>query len=138
MKKDDDLFDNINLNEPPGYEQNVESKKIKLKDNMGPEDQVDFGQPQFTISDQDASQNVLAEKLADLERIIAKQGRINTQVLAETNEVQARLVECLEETAQLKNRALEIEERKVEQQGEVIEQMKLQNELLHSILGKLK
>ncbi|XP_018565887.1 uncharacterized protein LOC108906928 [Anoplophora glabripennis] len=146
LRRQEDLF-KINLNEPPGFSKDkkmlAESDYVDIKnvamideDVESPKYEYEDSEPTYTVV-QDVSQSALIEELSDLKRFFVKHNKINTQLLKQTNEVQEKILDCLERTIEGQDEARRIEERKARQQSEIVQQMKIQNELLEKLIEKL-
>ncbi|KAJ8932418.1 hypothetical protein NQ314_014675 [Rhamnusium bicolor] len=132
LKKQEDIF-SVNLNEPPGFskpdigksyfkQETEDIKNIELihehSESSIPEVQLsENSEPTYTVI-QDSSQSLLIEEISDLKK------------------VQEKIFECLESAVEAQNKSLEIEQAKIAQQNEIIQQMKIQNDLLQKLLEK--
>ncbi|KAJ8943290.1 hypothetical protein NQ318_017308 [Aromia moschata] len=147
MKNEDEFFSNVNLNEPPGFtkDNTFETSDIKNVTIIGEnieefstEDQMEYTQPSYTViqPETESLHSTLIDEISDLKKLITKHSKTNVQMLKEMSRNQEKILGCLEQSAEMQNKQLEIEERKVEQQDELINQMKIQNELMQNLLDK--
>ncbi|XP_072381160.1 uncharacterized protein [Diabrotica undecimpunctata] len=136
IKKNSDQYFEINLNEPPGFsgtETSVGDKShIKIIQNV---DEELLQNADYIMQDSSAPQ--IVEELAELRKVITKQNRTNTEMLRQSNELHSKIVQYLDGAAQRETQNLELEETRMEQQNEVIKQMKIQNALLQKLLEKI-
>lgn len=119
----------------------VEPDYVDIKNTVeecleSPKEEYEDSEPTYTVI-QDSSQSVLIEELSDLKRLFVKHNKINMQVLKQTSEMQEKILDCLERAVEGQSEAREIEEKKVNQQNEIVQQMKIQNELLEKLIEKL-
>lgn len=106
------------------------------EDLESPKNEYEDSEPTYTIV-QDGNQSALIEELSDLKRFFVKHNRINTQLLKQTSEVQEKILDCLERVVEGQDETRRIEEKKTRQQSEIVQQMKIQNELLEKLIEKL-
>ncbi|CAG9830618.1 unnamed protein product [Diabrotica balteata] len=136
IKKNSDQYFEINLNEPPGFsgtETSVGDKShIKIIQNV---DEELLQNADYIMQDSSAPQ--IVEELVELRKVITKQNRTNTEMLRQSNELHSKIVQYLDGAAQRETQNLELEETRMEQQNEVIKQMKIQNALLQKLLEKI-
>lgn len=116
----------------------MDIKDVSLIDEglESPKEEYEDSEPTYTVI-QDSNQSALLEELCDLKRLLFKHNKINTQVLKQSNEVQEKILDCLERAVEGQTEAREIEEKKAKQQNEIVQQMKIQNELLQKLVEKL-
>lgn len=79
----------------------------------------------------------LVEELSELRKVVSKNYRTTSQILQQSSDLQSKIVQYFENSAQRDCQRLELKEAKIEQQNEIIKQMKIQNSLLQKIVEKL-
>ncbi|XP_023026785.2 uncharacterized protein [Leptinotarsa decemlineata] len=129
----------INLNNPPGFSGENDSyqdiKNVKLIHNNDSMDGQMLENTEYII--QDASQNQILEELSELRKIVSKHYKMGTEYMKQSNELHSKIVHHLDGAKERECQSLEFEETRIEQQNEVIKQMKIQNSLLQKLLERL-
>ncbi|XP_057658931.1 uncharacterized protein LOC130895575 [Diorhabda carinulata] len=92
--------------------------------------------PDYVI-EETATSSQVAEELAELRKSVMKQNKINAELVRQSNEFQYKIVQHLDAATQRECQNLELKETRMEQQNEIIKQMKIQNNLLQKLLEKM-
>lgn len=79
----------------------------------------------------------VVEEVSELRKSIMKQNKINAELVRQSNEFQYKIVQHLDAATQRECQNLELKETRMEQQNEIIKQMKIQNSLLQKLLEKM-
>lgn len=138
LKKKDDFYYQMNLNDPPGFSDDGESqdiKNVKLVQNADTTDEDFLQNTEYVVQDSGSSQ--IVEEISELRKVVTKQNKVQSDILRQSNELNQKIVHYLDGATQRECQTLELEETRMEQQNEIIKQMKLQNNLLQKLLDKL-
>lgn len=79
----------------------------------------------------------LVDELSQLRDTITKNYRFQAQSLKQSTELQQKIARHLDHAAQRENNALKLQQARIEQQNEIIKQMRTQNVLLQKLLDRL-
>lgn len=79
----------------------------------------------------------LIEELSQLRETMSKSARFQAHLLKQSTELQKKIEKHLENSAQRETNSLILQKAMVEQQNEIIKQMKLQSSLLQKLLDKI-
>lgn len=79
----------------------------------------------------------LVEELIEIKKVITANSKVTSRLLQQSNEIQSRVIQYLENCKQRDSHRLELYEARIEQQNEIIKQMKIQNSLLQKLFEKI-
>lgn len=78
----------------------------------------------------------LLEELSQLRQTMSKSSRFQAHILRQSLELQQKIVKHLDNCAQRESNSLKLQQAMIEQQNEIIKQMRLQNNLLQNLVDK--
>lgn len=79
----------------------------------------------------------MVEEISQLKDVITKSFRFQAQVLKQTTDFQQKIIKHLDYATQRENNSLKLQQARIEQQNEVIKQMRTNNSLLQKLLDKI-
>ncbi|CAG9864855.1 unnamed protein product [Phyllotreta striolata] len=138
-KRRDDFDYQINLNDPPGFGEErdpIDIKEAKLLPKVEAATEDLIPDTEYIIQDNFGLTQVV-EELTQLRKVVVKNNKTNSDILSKSNELNMKIVSYLAGATQRETQTLELEETRMEQQNEIIKQMKIQNSLLQKLLDRL-
>lgn len=79
----------------------------------------------------------MVEELSQLRDSITKNHQYQIDILKKSTELQQKIVRHLDNAATRENNSLKLQQARIEQQNEIIKQMRTQNTLLQKLLDKI-
>lgn len=79
----------------------------------------------------------IVEELSQLRETITKSCTFQSQMLKQSTDLQQKILRHLDYRAQRENNSLKLQQARIEQQNEIIKQMRTQNSLLQKLIDKI-